>query len=376
MHFTHSLAGALLAVAAAAASAQDLPRGLGDALRGVRDAAKKSTQGQTTPSPDASAPAAAPLAATAAPGPRPDPRYTVSSDGTEVTDSKSGLTWRRCAEGMRFEGGACSGQPTSFPSRSRAMAHEKSQAGWRLPTIEELATVVRVWPDHRESNTGGVDLLAFPNIPAKAYWSSTYYYQNRGDRDRTKIIYFENGMEGYRDNGEGGLLLLVKAAKAGPRAAAETGVAVAAATDRPRVEVPAANRKLQVSSRGLDVIDGAAGLIWARCPEGMSGRGDGCGGQAAAFGFAAAQARAQAVAKASGLPWRLPESDELRDLAEQLQSDGSDAHRVFEGVPAGHFWTAHRTDDQYVYAVDLRRGSKDTRYHTSGHHVLLVRGAK
>ena len=25
--------------------------------------------------------------------------YTISADGTEVTDSQTGLTWRRCSEG-------------------------------------------------------------------------------------------------------------------------------------------------------------------------------------------------------------------------------------------------------------------------------------
>lgn len=395
MHFTHSLAGALLVAMAATVQAQELPRGLGDAIRGVRDAAKKANKGAVTPQPDAqtqkpvapaqpdntgsaapaAAAAAAPAAATAT-GLRPDPRYAIVANGTEVRDSMTDLTWRRCAEGMRFEAGSCTGQPTSFPSLSRALAHEKTQAGWRLPTIDELTTVVRVWPDHREANTGGVDLLAFPNIPAKAYWSSTYYYRNRGDRDRTKIIYFENGMEGYRDNGEGGLLLLVKTSSPQARVPDEAVAPVAAARRPLTTGVPAASRKLHVSSRGLDVIDSALGLIWARCPEGMSGGASGCSGEAARFDFAAAQARANSVSKASGLPWRLPDSDELRDLSEQMRSDHADAPRVFSGVPTGHFWTSHRTDEQYVYAVDLQRGSRDTRYQTNPHHVLLVRDAK
>ena len=37
------------------------------------------------------------------------PRYSYSADGSEVTDSKTGLVWRRCAEGMSWSSGACTG---------------------------------------------------------------------------------------------------------------------------------------------------------------------------------------------------------------------------------------------------------------------------
>ena len=41
-------------------------------------------------------------------------RYRVSSDGTEVEDTVSHLVWRRCAEGLRWNGKACDGKLMKF----------------------------------------------------------------------------------------------------------------------------------------------------------------------------------------------------------------------------------------------------------------------
>src|SRR5205085_2223678 len=41
-------------------------------------------------------------------------RFAISADGQEVTDSTSRLTWRRCAEGMRWDGKTCSGRLVNF----------------------------------------------------------------------------------------------------------------------------------------------------------------------------------------------------------------------------------------------------------------------
>lgn len=54
--------------------------------------------------------------------------YVVSTDGTEVTDTKTGLIWRRCPEGMTWSGTACTGTVTLF-THEGALQRAAAQAG-------------------------------------------------------------------------------------------------------------------------------------------------------------------------------------------------------------------------------------------------------
>lgn len=101
-------------------------------------------------------------------------RFTVSSDGQEVTDTKSGLIWRRCAEGMTFKQRTCTG-PALFLNHPEAVARAKSQAGatssWRLPTMKELSGVVSV--RDADTNAAAIDPVAFPGTPLARFWSAS-----------------------------------------------------------------------------------------------------------------------------------------------------------------------------------------------------------
>lgn len=67
--------------------------------------------------------------------------FTLSADGTEVTDQATGLIWRRCREGR--SGHDCTGgSPDTKFTHEAALAHVRSQPGWRLPTVKELASIV------------------------------------------------------------------------------------------------------------------------------------------------------------------------------------------------------------------------------------------
>lgn len=97
--------------------------------------------------------------------------FVVSADGQEVTDTKAGLIWRRCAEGATFNGSTCIGSTetggTSY-SHEPAFAQAKTQAiatglAWRLPNIKELANL--------SADLAGYT-VAFPGAP-EWLWSST-----------------------------------------------------------------------------------------------------------------------------------------------------------------------------------------------------------
>jgi hypothetical protein len=70
----------------------------------------------------------------------------VSDDGQEVLDTQTNLIWRRCVEGMNWNGVTCEGNPLGVMlqeglSRALLQAHETAKA-WRLPNIKELASLV------------------------------------------------------------------------------------------------------------------------------------------------------------------------------------------------------------------------------------------
>ena len=99
-------------------------------------------------------------------------RYTVTANGQEVSDAQTGLTWRRCAEGMAFNGSTCTGRVSGF-KHEEALAHARDQAGWRLPNVKELQTLLDV-----SRTIPSIDVSAFPGTPASDFWTSTPFAAN------------------------------------------------------------------------------------------------------------------------------------------------------------------------------------------------------
>lgn len=98
-------------------------------------------------------------------------RYTFSASGDEVTDTQTGLIWRRCSEGQTWNGSTCTGSATTY-TLERALAHAKAQAGtagWRLPNVKELGSISDV-----TSSSDPTDKNVFPaNRMNGVHWSST-----------------------------------------------------------------------------------------------------------------------------------------------------------------------------------------------------------
>jgi len=70
-------------------------------------------------------------------------RYQANADGT-VKDLETGLLWMRCAIGQEWNGSTCLGKAQRFNWQD-ASKIRKDFAGyndWRLPSIEELRTLV------------------------------------------------------------------------------------------------------------------------------------------------------------------------------------------------------------------------------------------
>lgn len=96
-------------------------------------------------------------------------RYSYSADGSEVTDSKTGLIWRRCSEGQSWSAGTCIGTAT-ISTQENALYQAQGQTGWRLPNVKELSSLA----DKTRSNPA-IDTTAFPATPSASYWSASPY---------------------------------------------------------------------------------------------------------------------------------------------------------------------------------------------------------
>jgi hypothetical protein len=100
--------------------------------------------------------------------------YAILDNGNEVLDTQTGLIWRRCIEGMKWDGKTCSGYPFGgmlVESLQRAASEARvTGKNWRLPNIKELGSLV----DMSQPNLA-IDLTIFPNTPNDQMWSSSPY---------------------------------------------------------------------------------------------------------------------------------------------------------------------------------------------------------
>nr|WP_320134108.1 DUF1566 domain-containing protein [uncultured Holophaga sp.] len=138
------------------------------------------------------------------PNPVPDARYVI--DGSEVRDKETGLVWQRCTYGRHWVKGK--GSLGRAETLNWASALEAGRDGWRLPTKEELETLV--------NTAGGQELFnrkVFPDVGLDGtwwYWSSTPYPK---DAAGAWGVHFKDGRSGYAFPHKRGAVRLVRSGK-------------------------------------------------------------------------------------------------------------------------------------------------------------------
>lgn len=120
-----------------------------------------------------------------------DSRFVPSASGEEVTDTQTGLIWRRCVEGQTWAGNTCVYSSLVRYTWEEALARAKSTAvstrvAWRLPNVKELQSLV-----NRGVLNPAIDSGTFPNIPEYTpFWTSTPY---AGDASNAWSVEFSYG---------------------------------------------------------------------------------------------------------------------------------------------------------------------------------------
>jgi len=121
---------------------------------------------------------------------KPDSRYAFNSAGDEVTDTVTGLIWKRCAEGMVWSGGTCAGTATPFTwygaLAQTAFFSDYTGVAWRMPNLKELESLVET-----ACYDMAINQTAFPATQRYA-WSASPYVAGI---DGAWAAYFYNGYD-------------------------------------------------------------------------------------------------------------------------------------------------------------------------------------
>jgi hypothetical protein len=117
-------------------------------------------------------------------------RFAISSDGQEVTDATTRLTWRRCPEGLRWDGKTCAGKLAKFTyaaaKKVAASAAKDDGKRWRIPARDELLALV----DQTSKKKPRIDAQAFPKTPNAPFWATR---EGSDDDLNAWLVNFGNG---------------------------------------------------------------------------------------------------------------------------------------------------------------------------------------
>ena len=113
-------------------------------------------------------PAASAACVDGVPETTPSIDFTIVDDGSVVRHERTGLEWRRCAEGMEWNGEGCGGFRKTMTWRDALQAAAEAEGGWRLPDINELRSLAEECRADPAINTE-----VFPDAPATIFWSAS-----------------------------------------------------------------------------------------------------------------------------------------------------------------------------------------------------------
>ncbi|MBN1839360.1 MAG: DUF1566 domain-containing protein [Campylobacterales bacterium] len=124
--------------------------------------------------------------------------FSLVQNNAEVYDKKTGLIWSRCTHGMSWKNGVgCVGE-IELLTLKEARKIEQTNKKWRLPSIDELASLVDV-----ACKDYPIDSTIFPDIDSdegeSMYWSRTTYLSNEEIKEMPSLFYTMDFIQGSVD---------------------------------------------------------------------------------------------------------------------------------------------------------------------------------
>jgi hypothetical protein len=106
--------------------------------------------------------------------------FIDNNNGT-IKDEATGLIWEKCSMGQKDDAN-CTGEATKTnwygALKYCDYLNKAKRRNWRLPTKEELETIVNKQFMNQKERIPTIDPKFFPNTFPVVYWSSTTYAPN------------------------------------------------------------------------------------------------------------------------------------------------------------------------------------------------------
>ncbi|MDQ5939103.1 MAG: hypothetical protein QG557_50 [Pseudomonadota bacterium] len=264
-----------------------------------------------------------------------------------VKDNVTGLIWEvKTPENAKL----------TFPfSETQTVTQSQNEqklcglTNWRLPTIEELQSIVNY---NVPLPNATIDVNFFPHSTNEIYWSQSPYTKNKNEM---WALYFNDGSIFDQTKSTRSAVRLVSSA------------------------APISDKKYIISDNGQEVLDMQTNLIWRRCVEGMLWNGQTCvdenGSGPSFFMFEEALQHAAKQAANTKKGWRLPNVKEITSLMDYSQPDMAINLNVFTATPNAQSWSSssYSADAFNSWIVHLYYGKVYYDYTEDKGVVRLVR---
>lgn len=123
----------------------------------------------------------------------------------EAFDKVTKLTWSRCSAGTTWkEGGGCIGLPKLMTFGEAKQFAKQAGKEWRLPTIEELYSIVE-----QGCEDPAINSIAFPDEIRDSGEGAPYWSVTRNE-DMQTLIYYINFINGRVDAHSEGFEMAVR----------------------------------------------------------------------------------------------------------------------------------------------------------------------
>ena len=235
--------------------------------------------------------------------------FIDNKDGT-VVHKKTVLMWQRCSVGQTWTGSTCTGNATTMHhlEATQQKSNFSSYSDWRLPTINELSSIVEY-----KNYSASINKSIFPNATSTWFWtiSDDFVSPNAA----SWIVDFINGTEGSYLQGYDYAVRLVR------------NSAIKDFTD----------------NKDGTVTHNKTGLTWQRCAVGQTWTGSMCNGFATPMNYTAANQQTSTLAGYSD--WRIPSVNELKSIVEYKNYSPSINNVIFPSTPVNWFWSASNSKD-------------------------------